>query len=84
MNHLCSAIPVTPWRPKGLRRRGLHTLLTIGSQMAVRLSALGAGHPLLPERFLVLIYNTAIRTNNDKQLALSKQAITHHASGRRF
>jgi hypothetical protein len=34
-----------------VRRRGY----TIGSQTAVRLSALRAGHPLTPGRFLVLI-----------------------------
>jgi hypothetical protein len=34
----------------------LHYWLTIGPQMAVRLSALHTGRPLLPGRFLVLIY----------------------------
>jgi hypothetical protein len=38
-----------------VRRRGFHILYTIDSQMAVRLSALRAGRPLPPERFLVLI-----------------------------
>jgi hypothetical protein len=38
-----------------VRRRGSHILLTIGSQMAVRLSALRAGCPLPSERFLMLI-----------------------------
>jgi hypothetical protein len=42
------AIPVTG-------RRGSHILWTIGSQMAVMLSALCAGRPLPPERFLLLI-----------------------------
>jgi hypothetical protein len=37
-----------------LRRRGSHIFYTIGSQMAVRLSALRAGR-YLPGRFLVLI-----------------------------
>jgi hypothetical protein len=31
-----------------VRRRGSHTYLTIGSQMAVRLSALRAGRPIAP------------------------------------
>jgi hypothetical protein len=35
--------------------RGSHILSTIGSQMAVRFSALRTGHPLPAERFLVLI-----------------------------
>jgi hypothetical protein len=38
-----------------VRRRGSHIFNPIGSQMAVRLSALGTGRPLLPGRFLVLI-----------------------------
>jgi hypothetical protein len=38
-----------------LRRRGSHIVYTVGSQMAVRLSALRAGHPLSPGRLLVLI-----------------------------
>jgi hypothetical protein len=38
-----------------VRRRGSHIFLTIGSQMAVRLSALSASRPLLPGRFLILI-----------------------------
>jgi hypothetical protein len=33
---------------RGLRRRGSHNILIIGSQMAVRLSALRADRPLLP------------------------------------
>jgi hypothetical protein len=36
-------------------RRGSHIFQTIGSQVAVRLSALRAGRPLPPGRFLVLI-----------------------------
>jgi hypothetical protein len=38
-----------------VRRRGFHIFYTIGSHMAVRLSALRAGRPLPPGRFLVLI-----------------------------
>jgi hypothetical protein len=38
-----------------VRRRGSHNFQTIGSQMAVRLSALGTGPPLPPGRFLVHI-----------------------------
>jgi hypothetical protein len=38
-----------------VRRRGFHIFYTIGSQIAVRLSALRAGRPLSPGRFLVLI-----------------------------
>jgi hypothetical protein len=38
-----------------LRRRGFNVFLKIGSQMAVRLSALRADRPLPPEIFLVLI-----------------------------
>jgi hypothetical protein len=38
-----------------VRRRGSHIFLKIGSQLAVRLSALRAGSPLPPGRFLVLI-----------------------------
>jgi hypothetical protein len=38
-----------------VRRRGSHIFYTIVSQMAVRLSALRAGRPLPPRRFLVLI-----------------------------
>jgi hypothetical protein len=38
-----------------VRGRGSHIFQTIGAQMVVRLSALRAGRPLLPERFLVLI-----------------------------
>jgi hypothetical protein len=38
-----------------LRRRDSHIFLTIGSQMAVRLSAFRAGRPLAPARFLVRI-----------------------------
>jgi hypothetical protein len=38
-----------------VRRRGSHIFYTIGSEMAMRLSALGAGLPLPPGRFLVLI-----------------------------
>jgi hypothetical protein len=38
-----------------VRRRGSHIFYTIGSQMAVRLSALRAGRHLPPGRFLVLI-----------------------------
>jgi hypothetical protein len=37
------------------RLRSSHIFYTIGSQMAVRLPALRAGHPLAPGRFLVLI-----------------------------
>jgi hypothetical protein len=36
-----------------VRRRGSHTFQTIGSQMAVRLSALRVGRPLPPGRFLI-------------------------------
>jgi hypothetical protein len=36
-------------------RRDSHIVQTIGSQMAVRLSALRAGRPLSPGKFLVLI-----------------------------
>jgi hypothetical protein len=38
-----------------MRRRRLHIFYTVGSQMAVRLSALRASRPLPPARFLVLI-----------------------------
>jgi hypothetical protein len=38
-----------------VRRRGSHIFHTIGSQMAVRLSALRADHPLPSGRFQVLI-----------------------------
>jgi hypothetical protein len=38
-----------------VRRRGSHIFQTVGSQMAVRLSALHASHPLPPETFLILI-----------------------------
>jgi hypothetical protein len=38
-----------------VRRRGSHIFKTVGSQMAVRLSAPRAGRPLPPGRFLVLI-----------------------------
>jgi hypothetical protein len=38
-----------------VRRRGSHIFQTVGSQMAVKLSALRGGHPLPPGRFLVLI-----------------------------
>jgi hypothetical protein len=38
-----------------VRHQGSHNFYIIGSQMAVRLSALSAGHPLPPRRFLVLI-----------------------------
>jgi hypothetical protein len=38
-----------------VRRRGSHIFYTIGSQMAVRLSASCTGRPLAPGRFLVLI-----------------------------
>jgi hypothetical protein len=41
--------------PRVVRRRDSHIFLTIGSQMAVRLSALRAGRPLTSGRFLVLI-----------------------------
>jgi hypothetical protein len=41
-----------PWRPIGLCDV---EALTIGSQEAVKLSALCAGRPLPPGRFLVLI-----------------------------
>jgi hypothetical protein len=40
---------------KVVRRRGSHIYYTIGSEMAVRLSALRARCPLPPGRFLVLI-----------------------------
>jgi hypothetical protein len=39
-----------------VRRRGSHTFWTMGSQMAVRLSALCASRPLPPGRFPVLIF----------------------------
>jgi hypothetical protein len=39
-----------------MRRRDSRIFYTIGSQMAVRLSALRTGRTLPPERFLVLIY----------------------------
>jgi hypothetical protein len=39
-----------------VRRRGSQIFYTIGSQMAVRLSALRASRSLAPERFLILIY----------------------------
>jgi hypothetical protein len=35
-----------------VRRRGSHVLYTVGSQMAVRLSALRAGHPSPPRKVL--------------------------------
>jgi hypothetical protein len=38
-----------------VRRRGSHIFYTIDSQMAMRLSALGAGRPLPPGRVLVLL-----------------------------
>jgi hypothetical protein len=38
-----------------VRRRGCHIFYTVGSQTAVSLSALRAGRPLPPGRFLVLI-----------------------------
>jgi hypothetical protein len=38
-----------------VRRRGSHIFYTIGSQMAVRLSALRSDCPLFPGRFLVVI-----------------------------
>jgi hypothetical protein len=38
-----------------VRRRGSHISQTIGSQMAVRLPSLRAGHPLPPGGFVVLI-----------------------------
>jgi hypothetical protein len=38
-----------------VRRRGSHILLTVGSQMAMRLSALRAGRPLPSGRFIMLI-----------------------------
>jgi hypothetical protein len=38
-----------------VRRQGFHIFWTIGSHMAVRLSALRAGRPLPPGRFMVLI-----------------------------
>jgi hypothetical protein len=38
-----------------VRSRGCHIFQTIGSQMAVKLSALLAGRPLPLERFLALI-----------------------------
>jgi hypothetical protein len=38
-----------------VRRRGSHIFWTVNSQMAVRLSALRAGRPLPPGRFLVFI-----------------------------
>jgi hypothetical protein len=38
-----------------VRRRGSHIFWTVGTQMVVRLSALRAGRPLPPGRFLVLI-----------------------------
>jgi hypothetical protein len=39
----------------GRGRRGAHIFYTVDWQMAVRLSALRAGRPLLPTSFLVLI-----------------------------
>jgi hypothetical protein len=38
-----------------VRHQGCHIFYKIDSQMAVRLSALPAGRPLSPRRFLVLI-----------------------------
>jgi hypothetical protein len=38
-----------------VRRRGSHIFYTVGSEMAVRLSALRAGRSLSPGRFLILI-----------------------------
>jgi hypothetical protein len=38
-----------------VRRRGCHIFWTIGSQMAVRFSALRTGRPLPPRRFLAFI-----------------------------
>jgi hypothetical protein len=38
-----------------VRRRGRHISYKIGSEMGVRLSAIRAGRPLPPGRFLVLI-----------------------------
>jgi hypothetical protein len=40
---------------KAVRRRGSNIFQIIGSQIAMRLSALRADRPLPPERFLVLI-----------------------------
>jgi hypothetical protein len=40
---------------RDVKRRGSHIYYTIGSQMAVRLSPLRDGRPLLPGRFVVLI-----------------------------
>jgi hypothetical protein len=51
-----NAIPVTGHGAhKVVRRRGSHIFNTIGSQMAVRLSALRVGRSLPPGRSLVLI-----------------------------
>jgi hypothetical protein len=44
------------WSHRFVRCLGSHIFYTIGSQMAVRLSALHAGPSLPPGRFLVLIY----------------------------
>jgi hypothetical protein len=38
-----------------VKRQGSHIFFTVGSQMAVRLSALHASRPLFPGLFLVLI-----------------------------
>jgi hypothetical protein len=46
-----------------VRRRGSHIFETIGSQMAVRLSALSSLFPLPPGRLLVLI---SVRLNRSQ------------------
>jgi hypothetical protein len=51
INHLCQAVKAY----RSVRDRGYHIFLTIGSQMAVRLSALRGGRHLPPGTFLVLI-----------------------------
>jgi hypothetical protein len=60
---ISKAIPVTGRRAHRIvRRRGSHIFYTIGSQMAMRLSALRAGRPLPTGRFLVII-SVALKTN---------------------
>jgi hypothetical protein len=50
-NYPCNIL----WRPIGLRRRCSHIFSRYSAQMTVRLSASRAGHPLPPEKYLVLI-----------------------------
>jgi hypothetical protein len=53
-------------------RRGFHIFYKIDSQMAVRLSALRAGHPLPPRRFLVHI---SVRDSVDPRAILRLEGL---------